>query len=163
MERIPFMPDNIVGFLDAHGPSMSLSSGPDWILDGLFKSSAPTFRQPTMIKPTEALYRALPSKAESPIEKQSGRSDGKRFAMSEDAPIDLCTFGGALRYGYRLVAHCPACSRCEELDLARYPPDLVFVGRRFRCLVCESVGSISVSQVEIGGTDQAVLNEWRRR
>lgn len=80
-----------------------------------------------------------------------------------DPTIDISTFGGALRHGYRITGYCPACSRSADLDLARYPPDQVYVGRRFRCEVCRGEASITVSQIEIGGADHAALERWRGR
>ena len=84
--------------------------------------------------------------------------------MSEDRPIDLSTFGGALRYGFRITAYCAPCGTHSELDLTRYPADQVFVGQRFRCARCGTVGSISVSQVVTGGNGHALaLDRWRKR
>jgi len=82
--------------------------------------------------------------------------------MPENQPINLSTFGGALRHGFRITAHCAACRTHRELDLTRYPPNQVFVGRRFRCGKCGTVGSISVSQISTGGHGNSpALERWR--
>jgi len=83
--------------------------------------------------------------------------------MPADQTIDLSTFGGALRHGFRIVAHCAPCRTHLELDLKRYPPDQVFVGKRFRCTRCGAVGSISVSQILTGGDGHSpALDRWRK-
>lgn len=84
--------------------------------------------------------------------------------MSENQSIDLSTFGGALRHGFRITAHCSPCGTHRDLDLTRYPADMVFVGRRFRCAMCGAVGSITVSQIVTGGNGHApALDRWRKR
>jgi len=53
--------------------------------------------------------------------------------MTADAPIVLSTFGSLARHGYEMSVHCWRCQRWVEIDLAAFPSEMPYIGRRFRC------------------------------
>ena len=54
-------------------------------------------------------------------------------SMAPKAPIVLSTFGSLVRHGYRIDVHCWRCQRWAQIDAASFPPELSYIGRRFRC------------------------------
>jgi len=53
--------------------------------------------------------------------------------IAAEAPIILSTFGSLARHGYRMDVSCWRCERSVTIDLAAFPADLSYIGRRFRC------------------------------
>lgn len=54
-------------------------------------------------------------------------------AMPEDRPIILSTFGSLVQHGYCMDVTCWRCERSVRIDLDTLPPEVSYIGRRFRC------------------------------
>ena len=64
---------------------------------------------------------------------------------SSEGPIILETFGSLPRYSYRMDVSRWRSERSAPIDLAAFPPELSYIGRRFRSACGERCGpSISM-------------------